>query len=135
MAEAKARENVAKADAKLKSMMASFFGNKYEDAEELYKQAANQFKAAKNWKEAGETFEKAAGCHLKLKSPHEVATAYQEAAVCYRKTDTAAAVRCYQQTSEVSAQPKSSLLARHERARCSASPLLAATSARRVLCC
>lgn len=101
MAEAKARENVAKADAKLKSMMASFFGNKYEDAEELYKQAANQFKAAKNWKEAGETFEKAAGCHLKLKSPHEVATAYQEAAVCYRKTDTAAAVRCYQQTSEI----------------------------------
>ena len=47
-AEEKAHEIIKKADAKLKSMLSSFFGgNKYEDAEELYKQAANQFKAAK----------------------------------------------------------------------------------------
>ncbi len=45
--EKQARETVAKADAKLKSWSASFFGNKYEDAEEIYKVAANQFKAAK----------------------------------------------------------------------------------------
>lgn len=101
MSEAKARESVAKADKKLASWSASLFGNKYEDAEEIYKQAANQFKAAKCWNDAGETFEKAAACHLKLKSPHEVATSYQDAAVCYRKVDTAAAVRCYQQTSEI----------------------------------
>jgi hypothetical protein len=47
-AEEKAHEIIKKADAKLKSMLSSFFGgNKYEEAEELYKQAANQFKAAK----------------------------------------------------------------------------------------
>jgi len=101
-AEEKAHEIIKKADAKLKSMLSSFFGgNKYEEAEELYKQAANQFKAAKCWRDAGAAFEKAAECHLKLKSPHEMATAYQEAAVCYRKTDTNAAVRCYKQTSEI----------------------------------
>mmetsp|Transcript_837 Transcript_837/g.2307 ORF Transcript_837/g.2307 Transcript_837/m.2307 type:complete len:288 (-) Transcript_837:684-1547(-) len=99
--ETKARELVARADKKLNSWMSSFMGNKYEDAEELYKAAANQFKAAKLWDEAGDTFEKVAACHLKLKSPHEVATAYQDAAVCYRKTNIDAAVRCYTQTSEI----------------------------------
>jgi len=74
---------------------------KWEDMEELYKQAANQFRAAKAWKEAAGAFEKAAGCHLKLKSPHEVATAYQEAAQCYKKIDVEAAVRCYKQTEEI----------------------------------
>lgn len=101
MTEAKARELVAKADKKLSSWFASMTGTKYEDAEEIYKAAANQFKAAKLWTEAGETFEKCAECHLKLKSPHDVATCYQDAAVCYRKTNVDAAVRCYTQTSEI----------------------------------
>ena len=47
MTEAKARELVAKADKKLSSWFASMTGTKYEDAEEIYKAAANQFKAAK----------------------------------------------------------------------------------------
>ena len=45
--EAKAHELVKAADKKLTSWFASFTGSKYEDAEEIYKKAANQFKVAK----------------------------------------------------------------------------------------
>lgn len=100
MAEAKARELVAKADKKLSSWF-SFSDAKYEDAEELYKKAANQFKAAQKWIDAGETFEKAAQCHIKLKDPSGIASSYQDAANCYRKTDCDQAVRCYKATAEI----------------------------------
>ena len=43
--ESKARDYVAKGDKKLKSF--GFFGNKYEDAADLYEKGANQFKLAK----------------------------------------------------------------------------------------
>lgn len=43
--QAKARDYAAKADKKMKSF--SFFGNKYEDAADLYEKAANQYKLAK----------------------------------------------------------------------------------------
>ena len=46
--EARALELIAKGDKKLNSLFASLFGNKYEDAEELYSKAANQLKVAKN---------------------------------------------------------------------------------------
>jgi len=92
-----ARELMAKADKKLQSWFASFSGNKYEDAEELYKKAGNQFKVAKSWDEAGAAFEKAAGCSLKQDSPHDTASAYQEAANCYKKTNVDSALRCYQE--------------------------------------
>jgi len=95
-AEAKARELIAKADKKLASWF-SFSGSKYEDAEELYKKAANQLKVAKSWDEAGATFEKAAACNLKLQSAHDVATCYQEAAGCYRKTNVPKAVSCFKE--------------------------------------
>jgi len=95
--EAKAHELVKAADKKLTSWFASFTGSKYEDAEEIYKKAANQFKVAKCWDEAGATFEKCASCHLKMGSPHDVATAYQDAATCYRKTNTQQALRCYRE--------------------------------------
>ena len=44
----KARALMAKGDKKLGSWLAGLTGNKYEDAEEMYKKAANQFKVAKN---------------------------------------------------------------------------------------
>ena len=47
-AEARALELIAQGDKKLSSYFASFFGNKYEAAEELYTKAANQLKVAKN---------------------------------------------------------------------------------------
>lgn len=43
--EAKARDLAAQGDKKLRSF--GFFGNKWEDAGELYEKAANQFKLAK----------------------------------------------------------------------------------------
>ncbi len=43
--ESKARDYVAKGDKKLKSF--GFFGNKYEEAADLYEKGANQFKLAK----------------------------------------------------------------------------------------
>ena len=103
--EDKARDLVAKADKKLSSFSVSsfFMGSdaKYEQAEEMYKKAANQFKVAKNWNEAGAAFESAAKCHLKLNSPHDIASAYQDAATCYKKTDAQQALRCYREVVQV----------------------------------
>jgi len=93
----KARELVAKGEKKLASWFASFSGNKYEDAEELFKKAANQFKVAKSWDEAGDAFERAARCSLKQESPHDTATSYTEAANCYKKCDMQKALRCYKE--------------------------------------
>ena len=103
--EEKARALVAKADKKLTAFsMSSFFfssDTKYEEAEEMYKKAANQFKVAKSWDDAGAAFESAARCHLKLNSPHDIATSYQEAATCYRKTNAQQALRCYREVVSV----------------------------------
>jgi len=93
----KARELVAKAQKKLGSWFASFSGSKYEEAEELYKKAANQFKVAKSWDEAGEAFERAAECALKQQSPHDTATSYMEAANCYKKTNATKSLRCFRE--------------------------------------
>lgn len=93
----KARELMAKAEKKLGSWFASFSGTKYEDAEELYKKAANQFKVAKSWDEAGDAFERAARMALKQQSPHDTATSYMEAANCYKKTDATKSLRCYRE--------------------------------------
>lgn len=98
MSEDRARELIAKGDKKLTSMFSMFSSsNKYEDAEELYKKAANQLKVSKSWDEAGAAFEKAAQCHLKLQSPHEAATAYREAAGCYRKVNAKQAIVLYKE--------------------------------------
>lgn len=97
MSSAKAAELVAKADKKLTSWFASFTGGKYEDAEELYSKAANQYKVGKEWDLAGATFEKAAQCHMKMQSPHDAARSYQDAAMCYKKTNTKQAVLLYKE--------------------------------------
>lgn len=93
----KANKLIAQADKKLASWLASFTGNKYEDAEELYSKAANQLKVAKQWDAAGAAFEKAAQCHLKMQSPHDAARSYQDAAMCYKKTNTQQAVLLYKE--------------------------------------
>ncbi|CAL9158625.1 unnamed protein product [Musa hybrid cultivar] len=61
------------------------FGNKYDDAADLFDKAANCFKLAKNWEKAGSVYFKLADCHLKLDSKHEAASAYVDAANCYKK--------------------------------------------------
>lgn len=93
--EAKGQDFLAKADKKLKSM--SFFGNKYEEATELYEKAGNNFKLAKNWQTAGEVYRKLAEVQLKLDSKHEAAQASVESAKAFLKVDRKAAISSLQQ--------------------------------------
>lgn len=85
---AKADEFRKQAEKKLKSLLGGFFGNKHEDAAELFEKAANQYKLAKCWKESAEMYEKLAECQLKNDSgQHEAAGSYVEAAKAVAKTD------------------------------------------------
>lgn len=72
-------------------------GNKWEDALELFTQAANKYKMAKCYHEAGDIFTRIVQCHFKLDSRYEAASAYVDAANCYRKTSVPEAVKCMQQ--------------------------------------
>jgi alpha-soluble NSF attachment protein len=78
----------------------SLFGGKtqkYEDAADLYNQAANAFRLQKSGKEAGQAFEKAANIQTKnLNEPDDAANTLQEAYKAYRKTDPQDAARCLQ---------------------------------------
>jgi alpha-soluble NSF attachment protein len=80
----KANQMVQKADQILSKFI--YFGNRNEDALELYTKAANLYKMSKMWKEAGDCFVKTVQCHHKLDSKHEAAQAFVEAANCYRRT-------------------------------------------------
>ena len=58
---------------------------KFEDAAELFKKAANQYKVAQYWPEAGAAFGRAAECYIQLELNHDAASAYIDAAVCMKK--------------------------------------------------
>lgn len=73
------------------------FGNKHEDAAELYEKAANSYKLAKSWDQAGASYLKLANCYLKLDSKHESANAYAEAGHAYKKTSPKEAISCLEQ--------------------------------------
>ncbi|KAL9226792.1 hypothetical protein vseg_002563 [Gypsophila vaccaria] len=91
-----AQELEKKAEKKLTGW--GLFGNKHEDAADLYDKAANYYKLAKSWDQAGATYEKLAGCHLKLDSKHEAANAYTEAGHAYKKTSIKDATSCLKQS-------------------------------------
>ena len=67
----------------------SFFNKtgKIEEAAELFRKAANQYKVAQFWPEAGKAFSRAAECYLQLEQNHDAATSYVDAAVCMKKVD------------------------------------------------
>ncbi|RAL17784.1 alpha-soluble NSF attachment protein SEC17 [Aspergillus homomorphus CBS 101889] len=75
----------------------SFFGGrteKYENAADLYSQAANAFRVQKQNKEAGLAFEKAASIQSQnLNEPDDAANTLTEAFKVYRKTDPEDAAR------------------------------------------
>ncbi|MCJ1472055.1 vesicular-fusion protein S17 [Lambiella insularis] len=79
----------------------SFFGGrseKFENAADLYTQAANAFRLQKQGKEAGLAFERAASIQTKqLNEPDDAANTLTEAFKCYRKTDPEDAARVLQQ--------------------------------------
>jgi len=79
----------------------SFFGGrgeKYENAVELYTQAANAFRMQKQGKEAGQAFERAASLQTsKLNEPDDAANTLTEAFKAYRQEDPEDAARCLDQ--------------------------------------
>ncbi|MCJ1350083.1 MAG: vesicular-fusion protein S17 [Icmadophila ericetorum] len=79
----------------------SLFGGraeKYENAADLYTQAANAFRVQKQGKEAGQAFERAAQIQIKnLNEPDDAANTLTEAFKSYRKTDPEDAARVLQQ--------------------------------------
>ncbi|PSK60370.1 vesicular-fusion protein sec17-like protein [Elsinoe australis] len=79
----------------------SFFGGrteKWENAVELYTQAANAFRMQKSNVEAGQCFEKAAGIQTsKLNEPDDAANTMNEAFKAYRTDEPESAARCLDQ--------------------------------------
>ncbi|KAJ5380567.1 Tetratricopeptide-like helical [Penicillium cataractarum] len=93
------RALLQKADKALSSASGGFswFGGrseKYENAADLYTQAANAFRVQKMNKEAGQAFEKAASVQTQnLNEPDDAANNLQEAFKVYRKSDPEDAAR------------------------------------------
>ncbi|KAL8869286.1 MAG: hypothetical protein Q9174_004384 [Haloplaca sp. 1 TL-2023] len=79
----------------------SFFGgrsDKYENAADLYTQAANAFRMQKQGTEAGQAFERAASIQTsKLSEPDDAANSLTEAYKSYRKSDPEDAARVLSQ--------------------------------------
>ena len=69
--------------------------SKYENARELYKKAANQFKIAKKMQECGDTWVKCGECEMRLKSPSDAANSFKEAGAAYKKTSPEDSVRYF----------------------------------------
>eukprot|EP01012_Entosiphon_sulcatum_P036212 TRINITY_DN46105_c0_g1_i1.p1 TRINITY_DN46105_c0_g1~~TRINITY_DN46105_c0_g1_i1.p1 ORF type:complete len:296 (-),score=67.10 TRINITY_DN46105_c0_g1_i1:20-880(-) len=77
------------------------FGNKHEDAKELFAKAANYYKANQQWAEAGNAFLRVRDCAVKCKFPLEAANALVDAATAYRKVDVKRAVVCMQDALDI----------------------------------
>lgn len=92
--EVAAMEFMAKGDKKLKSF--SLFGNKKEEALEMYQKGAICFKQAKKWQEAGDAYHKCAEMMLEMKQTHDASSNFLEAALCFKKCNIAATVKCYE---------------------------------------
>jgi len=87
-----------KADKKANSSAGWFSSasTKFEDAGDLYQQAANSFKIGKLYKEAGDAFSREAECREKCKETNDAANAWWNAAKAYKKThpDREACLAC-----------------------------------------
>ena len=82
-----AQQLMVKADKKYGSSTGWFSSSntKFEEAGDLYQQAANSFKIDKLWKEAGDAFMKEAECRAKAGEKDDAANAYWNAAKAYKK--------------------------------------------------
>ncbi|XP_010264488.1 PREDICTED: alpha-soluble NSF attachment protein-like [Nelumbo nucifera] len=88
-----------KADKKISGW--GLFGNKYEDAADLFEKAATSYKLAKAWDKAGSVYVKMANCYLKAESKHEAASSYANAANCYKKVSPQEAISCLNQAANI----------------------------------
>lgn len=78
---------IEKADKKANSSTGWFASStsKYEEAGDLYQQAANSFKLEKLFKEGGDAFAREAECREKCNETNEAANAWWNAAKAYKK--------------------------------------------------
>jgi alpha-soluble NSF attachment protein len=101
----RAQELRAEADKKSKGgggLFARLFsGPSYDEASELYVQAANQFKLAKDWNAAAECLTEAAFCAQKLGSKSDEANNLVEAGNCMKRVSTAEAVKKWEQAVDI----------------------------------
>ncbi|EEB91606.1 hypothetical protein MPER_10008 [Moniliophthora perniciosa FA553] len=89
-----------KADKKANSST-GWFGSsttKYEEAGDLYQQAANSFKIEKLFREAGDAFAREAECREKCKEANEASNAWWNAAKAYKRGYPELAVQALSQT-------------------------------------
>lgn len=99
-----ARELKDKAAKKAKGgsgILGWFSGPDYDGAAELYVQAANQFKMAKEWREAGLCLVECALCANKSGSKNEESTHYAEAANCFKRVSAEEALVQWERAVEV----------------------------------
>ena len=89
----KGQELFTEAERRLKKW--SFFGNKHEEAAELFGKAANQFKVAKEWKSAGTAFMRSSDCHNHCNNIYESTEHLTEAGRCFKKVKCEDAVLCF----------------------------------------
>ncbi|KAG9126964.1 vesicular-fusion protein S17 [Ceratobasidium sp. 392] len=82
-----AQQLLAKAEKKAAGSSGWFSSSssKYEEAGDLYQQAANSFKIDKLWKEAGDAFTKEAQCREQAGEKDDAANAYWNAAKAYKR--------------------------------------------------
>jgi alpha-soluble NSF attachment protein len=95
---AMARDLVHKAEQKLKGgFLACLAGSRrYEEASELYEQAATQFKISRDWQEAANCYSQCAHCSSVLGSNSDEARYFEEAGGMLKKISTAQAVEQYE---------------------------------------
>lgn len=78
-----------KADRKAASSTGWFSSasTKFEEAGDLFQQAANAFKLERSFVDAGDAFAKEAECREKCGEPHDAANAWWNAAKAYKQAD------------------------------------------------
>ncbi|KAF8645601.1 hypothetical protein AX16_007683 [Volvariella volvacea WC 439] len=72
--------------------------SKFEEAGDLYHQAADAFKLEKQFREAGDAFSREAECHEKCQDRNEAADAWWNAAKAYKKGHPHLAIRALEQS-------------------------------------
>ncbi|VEU20149.1 DEKNAAC101016 [Brettanomyces naardenensis] len=99
---------IAEASKKTKKssgLLSSFFGSsqesRYEEAADLYVEAANMYKLQRRSAEAGHTFEKAAECQKLANSPDEAANTLVEAYKAYKAEVPIEAAQCLEKAIEM----------------------------------
>lgn len=88
-AKSQAQSLLEKADKKANSSTGWFSSasTKFEEAGDLYQQAANQFKIDKLFKEAGDAHAREAECREKCQEANEAANAWWNAAKAYKRVE------------------------------------------------